>query len=660
MRYSFHGGLPPKKKTSVDALLVARHMHGTSSAQKESPISLPDKALREFSFEEILEVAREAQIRTPLAPTGLDTVLSRAKGTGTPVHIVVNCTSCEDGVFLNRYLCRERAEEIAGGTKILMQAFGTREAVLVTDEGDLSAVRALEPYADGSVISLHVCEQKAPAANEKLLIYLAYKKELPSDASAEQSGFAVFDAEACCALFRAFAYGERMTEKLLCLTHLDGREELISAHFGLSVSFTASHKDSALLIGGALSGRILADHANEKIEIDGTFDAVRILSSEQVSAEEPLPCIDCGRCAAHCPMYLDPSRFIKSKKKLPEADVCIQCGVCSAVCPSALDCTGDTRPVFRRYGDSLRGICLDLLIALLPSIFWGIYAYGLSATLILLVSALCGAAGELVLSLIMRRRPSVTLLCSSALSGLLCGMMMPSTAPLYLCAPAAFVCSLVFVGLFRVLKIPKVCPQAASFSVFAFIFASLSSYAYPLRFFEGGSAYHPLSYLAAGRMPAEEWYDLLFGKTGGAVGAISAFLIIIGGLYLALRKLVDLRISLSFLVGAAALTYLFSSVPNPFVAIGCVICTGSTALGAFFLAPQTVCAPKNKGVRYVYGLLCGGGYVYLSTLLPSQPILALSLAIVIGNVVARVLDFFAPKTKPFGHLAVRLNSESLS
>lgn len=650
MRYSFHGGLPQKKKTSADALLVARHMHGSSSAEKEPPISLPDKPLREFSFEEILEVAREAQIRTPLAPTGLDTVLSRAKDVCTSVRIVVNCTSCEDGVFLNRYLCRERAEEIAGGTKILMQALGAREAVLVTDEGDLSAVRALEPYADGSVISLHVCEQKAPAANEKLLIYLAYKKELPSDASAEERGFAAFDAEACCALFRAFAYGEKMTEKLLCLSHLDGREELISARFGLSVSFTASHKDSALLIGGALSGRVLADHANEKIEIDGTFDAVRILNSEQISGEEPLPCIDCGRCAEHCPMYLDPSRLIKSKKKLPEADVCIKCGVCSAVCPSALDCVGGTRPKFRRYGDSFLGICLDFLIALAPSIFWGIYAYGLSAALILLISALCGAAGELVISLIFRKRPSIALLCSSSLSGLLCGMMMPSTAPLYLCAPVAFVCSLVFVGLFRVLKIPKTSPQAVSFSVFALIFASLSSYAYPLRFFEGGSSFHPLSYLAAGKMPEEEWYDLLFGKTGGAVGALSAFLVIIGGLYLAMRKLIDLRVSVSFLVGAAALTYLCSSVPNPFVAIGCVICTGSTALGAFFLAPQTICAPKNKGVRYIYGLLSGGGYVYLSTLLPSQPLIALSLAIVIGNVLARVLDCFAPKAKPFGCL----------
>lgn len=649
MRYSFHGGLSPKKKTSADALVVSRHMLGNSSAANAEPISLPDKPLRDFSFDEILSVAKEANIRTPLAPTGLDEVISRSYGSDEPPRIVVNCTSCEDGVFLNRYLCRERAEEIANGTKILMKALGAREAVLVVDDGDLFAVRALEPYADGTVLSLHVCEQKAPAAHESLLVYLAYKKEIPSGKTAE-NGFAVFDAEACSALFRAFAYGERMTEKLLCLTHLDGREELISARFGLSVSFTSSHRDSALLVGGAISGRVLADHANEKIEIDGSYDAVRIMNADQVVKEEKLPCIDCGRCAEHCPMYLDPSRLIKSKKKLPEADVCIKCGVCSAVCPSALDCTGDTRPAFRRYGDSLSGICLDFLIALAPAIFWGIYAYGVPAALILTVCALCGAAGELILSLIMRKRPSATLLCSSAVSGILCGMMMPSQSPLYLCAPVAFVCSLVFVGLFRVLKIPKMCPQAASFSVFAFIFAALSSYVYPLRFFEGGSAFHTLSYLAAGKMPKDEWYDLLFGRTGGAIGAISAFLIIIGGLYLVARKLVDLRIPISFFVGTALVTYLCSSVPNPFLAIGCVLCTGSTALGAFFLAPQTICTPKNKSIRYIYGLICGGGYVYLSTLLPSQPMLALALAVVAGNVLTRLLDFFVPKAKPFGML----------
>ena len=53
MRYSFHGGLPPKKKTSADALVVSRHMLGNSSAANAEPISLPDKPLRDFSFDEI-------------------------------------------------------------------------------------------------------------------------------------------------------------------------------------------------------------------------------------------------------------------------------------------------------------------------------------------------------------------------------------------------------------------------------------------------------------------------------------------------------------------------------------------------------------------------------------------------------------------------------
>lgn len=649
MRYSFHGGIPPKKKTSADALRVARHMRGASAPQ-ESPISLPDKPLREFSFEEICSVASEAAIRTPLAPSGLSSVLERAKATDAPVRIAINCLSCQDGAFLNRYLCREKAEEIVSGAKILMQALSAREAVILVDDGDLAAIRALEARTDGSLLSLHVCEQKAPAATEKLLVYLAYKKELPPKTTPEENGFAVFDAEACSALFRAFAFGERMTEKLLCLTHFDGVDELISARFGLSISFTANHGNSALLIGGAISGNVLTDHEHEKIVIDGSFDSVQILKADRVVKEEALPCTDCGRCAKSCPMYLDPARMLKSKKPLPEADACIKCGICSAVCPSALDCEGSTRPKFRRYGDSFRGICLDVLIAILPSLFWGIYAYGLSAALILLVCVLSGVAGELLVSLILRKKPSPSLLFSSALSGLLCGTLMPSSAPLYLCAFASLVTSFVFVGLFRILKLPKLCPQAASFSVFALIFSALSAYAYPLRFFEGGSSYNPLTYLASGRMPSEEWYDLLFGKTGGAIGALSAFLIIIGGIYLAIRKVIDLRTSVAFFLGAAVVTYLCSSVPNPFLAIGCVVCTGSTALGAFFLAPQTVCSPKSKGVRYIYGLISGGGYVYLCTILPSQPMLALCLAIVGGNIVARVLDLIAPKAKPFGTL----------
>ena len=73
---------------------------------------------------------------------------------------------------------------------------------------------------------------------------------------------------------------------------------------------------------------------------------------------------------------------------------------------------------------------LFVIIALLPSCLWGIYAFGIRALVVLLVSVAASVLTEFLLGLIDRKNTLSDL--SAVVTGLLIGMNMPPEIPLYI------------------------------------------------------------------------------------------------------------------------------------------------------------------------------------------------------------------------------------
>ena len=73
-----------------------------------------------------------------------------------------------------------------------------------------------------------------------------------------------------------------------------------------------------------------------------TTSGLLFLTEKETNAEEPTPCINCGKCADVCPMKLMPMQtaFYTSAKDYEAADKyggvlsCIECGACSYICPA--------------------------------------------------------------------------------------------------------------------------------------------------------------------------------------------------------------------------------------------------------------------------------------------------------------------------------------
>ena len=102
------------------------------------------------------------------------------------------------------------------------------------------------------------------------------------------------------------------------------------------------------------------------------------------------------------------------------------------------------------------------------------------------------------------------------------------------------------------------------------------------------------------------WTNLLFGNVGGVLGETSAVLLIIGFIFLLIRKFVDWRIPLSYIATVAVLGWLFGSPEGlckmhiPFY-----IFSGGLMLGALFMATDMVTSPITTRGRWIFGVGCG-------------------------------------------------------
>ncbi|MBR6530856.1 MAG: RnfABCDGE type electron transport complex subunit D, partial [Clostridia bacterium] len=156
----------------------------------------------------------------------------------------------------------------------------------------------------------------------------------------------------------------------------------------------------------------------------------------------------------------------------------------------------------------------------------------------------------------------------------------------------------------------------------------------------------PLSSLKAGVLPTETTLNLLFGSLSGCLGEVSALLLLAGGLYLAVRRVIDLRIPLSCLLTVAVLCYFFPQGGAEAVDFMLAeLLTGGLVLGAVFMATDYVTSPTTGTGRIIYGVGIGALTVFIR-FFGGYPE-GVSFAILIMNLFVYYLDRYT-KAKPFG------------
>jgi len=108
------------------------------------------------------------------------------------------------------------------------------------------------------------------------------------------------------------------------------------------------------------------------------------------------------------------------------------------------------------------------------------------------------------------------------------------------------------------------------------------------------------------------WQDLLLGRTSGSIGEMSAILILLGGLFIVVKKVASWRLVLSCLLGGIVSSGIlrtagFGQVPDPVT----TLLAGSFLFGAFFIVTEPVSGAKTKTGQWIYGLMIGSLIVVL-------------------------------------------------
>lgn len=306
-----------------------------------------------------------------------------------------------------------------------------------------------------------------------------------------------------------------------------------------------------------------------------------------------------------------------------------------------------------RRGINTTRLMIDVMIALLPATIWGIYVFGTRAALVVL-SCIASAVGFEFLTQLILKRPITIADGSAALTGWLLGLNLPSTVPIYACVVGSAFAIIVVKQLFGGIGKNVMNPALAA-RVFLMLAWTGAMTNFPAAFdrvaigkaADAVASATPLVSLKAGVMPAGvSVLDLFLGKTGGCIGEISALMLLIGGIYLLVRKVISWQIPAAFLGSVAILTLLFPQgdvAPLTFMLSS--LFSGGVMLGAFFMATDYVTSPVTPVGRLIFGAGCGILVVFLRYFSGYNE--GVSFAILIMNALVWYLDM-ATKPRVYG------------
>ena len=248
-----------------------------------------------------------------------------------------------------------------------------------------------------------------------------------------------------------------------------------------------------------------------------------------------------------------------------------------------------------------------VLIALLPATCMGVYLFGVPALILIVCSVVTCVATEYIYERLMHK--PITIKDGSAMvTGLLLALNLPSGATWWMAVLggvfAILVVKQLFGGLGQNIMNPALaarCFLMISFAARMTDFSTSDSVAAKLVDTVSGAT--PLAEIKAGG--SWDLMSMFLGNTRGTIGETSALLLLIGGIFLVVMKIIDLRIPLTYIGTFAVFALLFGGHGFDLSYVAAELCGGGLMLGAWFMATDYVTRPVTGKGQYVYGVILG-------------------------------------------------------
>lgn len=290
-----------------------------------------------------------------------------------------------------------------------------------------------------------------------------------------------------------------------------------------------------------------------------------------------------------------------------------------------------------------------VLWALAPSALAGIYFFGLRVLLLYIVVHIAGFLSEYVFA----RKYDQQVSSSVFVTNMLFAMIIPPTLPFWMAVVgiifAVVFGKMVFGGFGKNIFNPALVGRAFIYVTFAVYMTGMWSEPYG-GILGGLLSYSPDAVTAATVLSTAKgtmnnvWLSAFLGNIAGSAGETSALLIIVGGMYLVIKKVASKEIIVStvigFLIPQTILWYLsVKDAVDPLTAM----LTGGFMLGLFFMTTDPVSAPKTSVGKILYGLFIGlmTSMIRTFSVWPE----GMMFAILLGNMLGPITDYAITEKK---------------
>ena len=248
-----------------------------------------------------------------------------------------------------------------------------------------------------------------------------------------------------------------------------------------------------------------------------------------------------------------------------------------------------------------------VLLALAPAFLVSIYVFGFRVVPLTLICIVASVFFEWAWNKLMKRRQTVGDL-SAAVTGTLIAFNVPSGLPFWMAVVGCFVAIVIVKQLFGGIGKNVANPAIVGRIVLLLSFATeMTTWPAPRMAVDATSTATPLGILkeGAGELPSN--MEMFLGFIGGSVGEVSAIALLIGGLFLIWKKVINPIIPACFIGTVFVFAFIYYTATGGDALDMAVfhVLAGGVMLGAFFMATDYVTSPLLPAGKVVFGIGCG-------------------------------------------------------